>query len=67
MACIAKNNFFKVVVVVVGDLAVVILCMSHIFAAMSLYMTVEPQNPIRTACLYDGGKIESPLRFWAGK
>jgi hypothetical protein len=28
---------------------------------------MEPKIPIRTACLYDGGQIESLLRFWAGK
>jgi hypothetical protein len=25
------------------------------------------KNPIRTACLYDARKIESPYIFWAGK
>jgi hypothetical protein len=28
---------------------------------------MEPKIPIKTACLYDAGKIESPLRCWAGK
>jgi len=30
-------------------------------------MPMEPKIPFRTVCLYDGGKIESPKRFWAIK
>jgi hypothetical protein len=26
-------------------------------------MPMEPKIPIRTACLYDGGKIESPVKI----
>jgi hypothetical protein len=37
---------------------------SHIFAAIMFEDDCGTKNPIRTACLYDGGKIESPLRFW---
>ena len=29
-------------------------------------MPMEPKNPIRTACLYDAGKIECPHIFLAG-
>jgi len=39
---------------------------SQIFAAIILDDCGTKKN-IRTACLYDGGKIESLLRFWAWK
>jgi hypothetical protein len=40
---------------------------SQIFAAIRFVDAYGTKKSLSEECLYEGRKIESPLRFWAGK